>query len=73
MEVSEILQLLSKSWRYNLSMYIVFLYRCKRSLIAAIRISFVSGKGGVISVSGNQATVSIMRVAEVGSGHNYVR
>ncbi len=42
-----------------------FLIACKRSLIAAIRISFVSGKGGVISVSGNQATVSVMRVADV--------
>ena len=34
-------------------------------MIAAIRISFVSGRGGVISVSGIQVTVSVMRVAEV--------
>ena len=42
-----------------------FLIAWSRSLIAATKISFVSGRGGVISVSGNQATVSVMRVADV--------
>ena len=43
-----------------------FLIAYKSSLIAAIRILFVSGsRGGFISVSGSQATVSVMRVADV--------
>ena len=65
MQVCKILQLLSKSWRDDFSGKVVLLIACKRSLIAAIRISFVSGRGGVISVAGNQATVSVMRVADV--------
>ena len=36
-----------------------------RSLMASSRISYVSGRGGVTSVSGNHATVSVMRSAEV--------
>jgi hypothetical protein len=42
-----------------------FLIACKKSLIAAINISFVSGGGGVTSVSGNQATVSVTRGEDV--------
>ena len=38
-----------------------FLIVFKKSLIAAINTSFAAGRGGVTDVSGNQATVSVMR------------
>jgi hypothetical protein len=42
-----------------------FLIACKKSLMAAINTSVLSGGGGVTSVSGNQATVSVTRVERV--------
>ena len=42
-----------------------FLSAWRKSLIAAMRISFESGSGGVTAVSGNQAIVSVMRGADV--------
>ena len=43
----------------------MFLNCLQKSLIAAINISFASGRGGVTGVSGNQATVAVMRGADV--------
>ena len=63
MQVCEILQLVGDMIS-RVRWY--FLISYKSSLIAAIRILFVSRRGGVIiSVSGNQATVLVMRVADV--------
>ncbi len=42
-----------------------FLIAWRKSLIEAMSNSDVSGGGGVTAVSGNQATVSVMRVADV--------
>jgi hypothetical protein len=54
-----------KSWKIigdvNCPMGLYFVIAFKKSLIAAISISFVSGRGGVTDVSGNQATVSVTR------------
>jgi hypothetical protein len=44
---------------------VYFFIAWRKSLIAAMRISFVSGSGGVTAVSGNQAIVSVMRGADV--------
>ena len=46
-------------------MRLYFLIACKKSLIAAIKTSCISGAGGVTEVSGNHATVSATRVARV--------
>ena len=49
----------------NSPIRLYFVIDFKKSLIAAISISFVSGRGGVTDVSGNQATVSVTRGADV--------
>jgi len=58
-----------KSWTRvgdgNSPIRLYFVIAFKKSLIAAISISFSSDRGGVTGVSGNQATVSVTRGADV--------
>ena len=65
MQGGQSFNILDEGRRNKLPVRLKFLIARKKSFIAAMSISVALGGGGVTSVSGNHATVSVTREADV--------